>query len=620
MSYLAHKTEEEPTRKGIIMSCRYLDDADDLLSKALETLPVVGNKQRRRNTPGGGYGSLLEGRRRPPPVRLDSDDELSAVVNIAIRDAETLDDLDTLAKIKPLVEQYKEELLARRVRRLTFVCGRTDGSYPGYYTFRGPTYDEDDSIRHVEPALAFQLELGRLSKFKLKPVFTENKSIHVYEAVAKNVESVETDKRYFTRTVIRPGRLRDDIPTAEYLTSEADRVINDIFDALEIIGNNNSDLNHVFLNFGAVFQLQPKEVEQSLQASSTASAPRAWRLRVAQVEIRIICTDPSTGMPLPLRVIITNTSGYVIEVEIYAERKSEKGELVFNSIGGTTKIGSMHLLPVSLPYPTKNWAAAEALQGPSHGHPVRLRLPRAVPPSHPEQLDQGGQEPRGPWPRSSRPWASASTTTSWCSTTQDNLAEVSREPGTNSCGMVGWLINARTPEYPRGRKFVVVANDITFNIGSFGPKEDNFFYKCTELARKLGIPRIYLSANSGARLGLANELMPHFKAAWNDAAKPELGFKYLYLDEAAKGRFSDNVITEEVTEDGEKRHKIVTIIGNEEGLGVECLRGSGLIAGATSRAYNDIFTVTLVTCRSVGMFPVPVFSSDVSFWRILDCY
>jgi len=184
----------------------------------------------------------------------------------------------------------------------------------------------------------------------------------------------------------------------------------------------------------------------------------------------------------------------------------------------------------------------------------------------------------------------------------DNLAEVSREPGTNTCGMVGWLIHARTPEYPKGRKFVVVANDITFNIGSFGPKEDNFFFKCTELARKLGIPRIYLSANSGARLGLANELMPHFDVAWNDPSKPEAGFKYLYLNDKAKARFESSVITEEVTEDGERRHKITTIIGAEDGLGVECLRGSGLIAGATSRAYTDIFTCTLVTCRSVGMF------------------
>ena len=40
--------------------------------------------------------------------------------------------------------------------------------------------------------------------------------------------------------------------------------------------------------------------------------------------------------------------------------------------------------------------------------------------------------------------------------------------------------------------------------------------KASELARELGIPRIYLSANSGARMGLAEEIKHLFKVAWND--------------------------------------------------------------------------------------------------------
>ncbi|KAK3368719.1 acetyl-CoA carboxylase [Podospora didyma] len=595
MSYLTQKTSEEPTRKGVIVPCKYVDDAEELLARALETLPVAGGLRKKSAS---GLIPDLNGKRRPaPPPRLDSIDELSAVVNVAIRDAEGRSDDEVLKDILPVVHQFKDELFSRRVRRLTFICGRNDGSYPAYYTFRGPEYIEDDSIRHIEPSLAFQLELGRLSKFKIKPVFTENKNIHVYEAIGKGVE---TDKRYFTRAVIRPGRLRDEIPTAEYLISEADRVVNDIFDALEIIGNNNSDLNHMFINFAPVFQLQPQEVEQSLQGFLDRFGPRAWRLRVAQVEIRIICTDPTTGMPYPLRVIITNTSGYVIQIEMYAERKSEKGEWVFHSIGGTTKIGSMHLLPVGTPYPTKNWLQPKRYKAHLMGTQFVYDFPelfrQAIQNSwtkavkkHPALSDK--QPPVG----------ECIDFSELVLDDQDNLAEVARDPGTNSCGMVGWLINARTPEYPKGRKFVVVANDITFNIGSFGPKEDNYFFKCTELARKLGIPRIYLSANSGARLGLATELMPHFNVAWNYADKPDAGFKYLYLSDENKKRFESSVITEEITEGGERRHKIVTIVGAEDGLGVECLRGSGLIAGATSRAYNDIFTCTLVTCRSVGI-------------------
>ncbi|KFA48248.1 hypothetical protein S40293_07364 [Stachybotrys chartarum IBT 40293] len=601
MSYLATKWEEEPTRKGIIIPCVYIDDAEELLQKALETL-AFHNKQKKQSN-GTGLIADLSGKRKPTATTGKKEapssggDELSAVINVAVQNSEGTDDQEILQRIETFVQQFKPDLLSRGVRRLTFVCGHSDGSYPGYYTFRGPDYVEDDSIRHVEPALAFQLELIRLSKFHIKPVFTENKNIHVYEGIGK---AMDTDKRYFTRAVIRPGRLRDEIPTAEYLTSEADRVINDIFDALEIIGNNSSDLNHIFMNFTPVFQLDPQEVQESMQGFLDRFGARAWRLRVSQVEIRIICTDSQSGLPIPLRVIVTNTSGFVVDVDMYAERKSDKGEWVFHSIGGTKDKGPLHLMSVSTPYATKNWLQPKRYKAHLMGTQYVYDFP--------ELFRQAIQNSWNKAVKNQPALAQIQPKVGECISytelvldDKDTLEEVKRDPGTNTCGMVGWVFRARTPEYPDGRRFIVVANDITYKIGSFGPKEDNFFHKCTELARKLGIPRIYLSANSGARLGLADEIMPFFKVAWNDAEKQDSGFRYLYLDDKTRQRFKDDVITEEVSEDGEKRHKIVTIVGQEDGLGVECLRGSGLIAGATSRAYHDIFTVTLVTCRSVGI-------------------
>lgn len=598
MSYLVNRESQEPMRKGVIVPVQYLDEAEEYLMRALELLQSTNG---RKKYPNGLMPDLAGKRKTIPSPAIE--EELSSVVNIAVRDAESKEDYDTLERINSIVKDYKSELISRRVRRLTFICGRKDGSYPGYYTFRGPEYLEDQSIRHIEPALAFQLELGRLSKFRIKPVFAENRNIHIYEAVGNNVEG---DKRYFTRAVVRPGRLRDEIPTAEYLISETDRLMNDILDALEIIGNNNSDLNHIFINFSPVFPLQPPEVEEALGGFLERFGRRLWRLRVTGAEIRIICTDPVSAMPYPLRVVITNTSGYVIQVEMYAERKSEKGgEWVFHSIGGTTPIGSMHLRPVSTPYPTKEWLQPKRYKAHLMGTQYVYDFP--------ELFRQAIQNSWAKAVRKHPTLAEKQPPSGECIDTSelvlddaDNLAEVNREPGTNTHGMVGWIITARTPEYPRGRKFIVIANDITFKIGSFGPKEDQFFHKCTELARKFGIPRIYLSANSGARIGMAEELIPHFNVAWIDPEKPEAGFKYLYLTQEAKKRFEDgkskSVITEEVIEDGETRYRITTIIGAEDGLGVECLKGSGLISGITSRAYEDIFTITLVTCRSVGMY------------------
>lgn len=42
-------------------------------------------------------------------------------------------------------------------------------------------------------------------------------------------------------------------------------------------------------------------------------------------------------------------------------------------------------------------------------------------------------------------------------------------------------------------------------------------------------------------------------------------------------------------------------MGKENGIGVENLRGSGMIAGETSQAYNEICTISMVSCRAVGI-------------------
>ena len=50
------------------------------------------------------------------------------------------------------------------------------------------------------------------------------------------------------------------------------------------------------------------------------------------------------------------------------------------------------------------------------------------------------------------------------------------------------------------------------------------------------------------------------------------------------------------------RYKITDIIGKEEGLGAENLRGSGMIAGESSLAYDEIITISLVRLGRVGDF------------------
>lgn len=43
------------------------------------------------------------------------------------------------------------------------------------------------------------------------------------------------------------------------------------------------------------------------------------------------------------------------------------------------------------------------------------------------------------------------------------------------------------------------------------------------------------------------------------------------------------------------------ITGKDFGFGVENLKFAGMIAGETSRAYQDIVTISMVTCRAIGI-------------------
>lgn len=152
----------------------------------------------------------------------------------------------------------------------------------------------------------------------------------------------------------------------------------------------------------------------------------------------------------------------------------------------------------------------------------------------------------------------------------------------------------------QGRQVVLIANDITFKAGSFGTREDVVFKMASEYARQMRIPRLYIAANSGARIGLADRIQKLFKVAFKDGSKPESGFDFLYVTKEEYELLTESkteIIAEPDTYNGMDVYRITDIIGSEPDLGVENLKGSGLIAGETSVAYDDIFTMTIVLGR-----------------------
>lgn len=173
-----------------------------------------------------------------------------------------------------------------------------------------------------------------------------------------------------------------------------------------------------------------------------------------------------------------------------------------------------------------------------------------------------------------------------------------REVGSNSHAMVAWLVNMKTPEYPDGRDVVVIANDVTVQSGSFGVEEDEFFYKASTYARERKLPRVYIACNAGARIGLVEDLKSKINIKFTDPSNPTKGFDYLYLSDADYKALPEGSVIAHQTDEG---WAIDDVIGTVHGIGVENLQGSGKIAGETSRAYEEIFTLSYVTGRSVGI-------------------
>ena len=92
---------------------------------------------------------------------------------------DAIEDETLKQQLQPFLQRHSFELREHGIRRVTIVLFRK-GQYPGYFTFREATdYTKDQTIRHIEPAMAYQLELTRLSNLDIKPCFTDNRQIHV---------------------------------------------------------------------------------------------------------------------------------------------------------------------------------------------------------------------------------------------------------------------------------------------------------------------------------------------------------------------------------------------------------------------------------------------------------
>ncbi len=183
-----------------------------------------------------------------PPPRFSEDSEFFNILNIFLLDQRFENVQNSEGELSDAFLDNFSQFLKRRsdmlrslaVRRATLAINRPH-DFPDHYTFREREgYGEDLIYRHMEPPLAYHLELRRLSNYTIHFVPTTNKQLHLYYAQQKGKEHLPTpqcNRRFFVRAMVRGGNVFSNMPPTHIkniLHAEGERVFSEVRCAVRV--------------------------------------------------------------------------------------------------------------------------------------------------------------------------------------------------------------------------------------------------------------------------------------------------------------------------------------------------------------------------------------------------
>jgi len=497
-----------------------------------------------------------------------------------------------------LSQQSKLNMLGIRVATVLVTRGEKD---PMYYSFPQCNGFKEDAIRRgMRPTFHHLLELGRLSEnFSLERIPAVGRSVQIYVGTEKTTKpSRMSNQVVFVRGITHTKGLISGAGSRRALLQGLDEL--ERAQSNKMVNIQSS--SRIFLHsLPEIEDESPEEIaakfSEVIDKLKSRVAKRLSKLRVDEIEakVRVKSVDADGNeMIVPVRLVASSMEGEWLKSSAYIERP--------DPVTGVTReyclIGGENESCILDPYTTSNIIQTKRA--------IARRVGSTYAYDFLGLIEVGII---GEWEKYISSLSGSSTSSL---TIPANVFEAKelldgpdgelvlgkRDIGTNKVGMVSWVITMKTPEYPEGRDVVFISNDVTVQSGSFGVPEDDMYFKASEYARNNKLPRVYIACNAGARIGLVDDLKPKFEIKFIDEASPSKGFEYLYLtDEVYKALPEGAVNVRKVSEGWE----LTDIIGTTEGIGVENLQGSGKIAGETSRAYDEIFTLSYVTGRSVGI-------------------
>ena len=474
-------------------------------------------------------------------------------------------------RLQALLTPLGGELRAAGIRMVNFLLvGATGrpGQPASYFNFYAETgFAEDPLSRSMRPTLPALLELSRIAaNYNLVSLPSVGRNAFLFlgtekEAAGKTAAAAvgarsagPSQQLLFLRSI--------SMSSASATPRGAERMVLMALEELERAALDprvSADASaRLFVNLVADVPLTLGNAEPQFRSIMdqivSKHATRLLRLRVDDIEVKIhVADDGAEGgvgskLLVPLRLVASSSRGGWLTREVYREYLNpftEQSEQ-FCTLGSD----SMCVLD---PYPRSSKLqrkrAAARRVGSTYAADFLALVEVALINSWQTYLEAAGLAD------SSLPPANLFAFEELVLGADGELQHMKRFPGDNSVGMLAWHTTLKTPQYPEGREVVFIANDVTVQSGSFGVQEDAFFFKASEYARLRGVPRVFISCNSGARIGLAEELKPKFRVAWKEDGNPGLGFDYLYLSEEDFRALPRGTVeaTEVVAQSGEVR-------------------------------------------------------------------
>ena len=349
---------DECQRVGAMMAFSTFDE----FINDYETVLELFDQSRVVDEPKFGLGSVTPGswdeKKWKWDRERDSAREPINILYIAVKVSDS--DADISEKLNLFCSGRAAQLSEARVRRITFIILASRSS-PRYFTFRSrKDYQEDKIYRHLEPALASQLELSRLKNYDLQSFPTSNYKMHLYLGTAKVAKGRPiSDYRFFIRSIIRHSDLITAAASFEYMKNEGERLLLEALDELEVAFSHpdasRTDGNHIFLNFVPCVTMDPFNIGRDINDIISKYATRLLKLQVKCAEIRCKIRKQPTDAAVPYRLCI-EVSGVVLNINMYRESSDPNtGVIKFSHLDPhSMEKGPWHGLPVSTPYMTKD--------------------------------------------------------------------------------------------------------------------------------------------------------------------------------------------------------------------------------------------------------------------------